>query len=226
MIAIIPARGGSKGLPGKNIKELNGKPLIAYTIEAAMQAEKISDVFVTTDSLEIAEIAIKYGAKIPFMRPEELATDTASAVDVYIHAMDYFNSIGINDKHYMILLPTAPLRDAKNIDEAIAKFEEASATTLISVTDAPVPISWFLKKDQQDMLCNANFTNEDISLNRQNNEKYYVPNGAIYILEYNLLKSKRTYYTKNTVAYIMSREKSIDIDEKLDFQFAEYLLNG
>ena len=117
MIALIPARGGSKGLPGKNIKSLCGKPLIAYTIQAALNASGINQVVVTTDSEEIAEISRQYGAEVPFLRPKELAEDTSSAVDVYLHAIDFLQKkTGKEIQKFMVLLPTAPLREAKDIE--------------------------------------------------------------------------------------------------------------
>ena len=120
MIALIPARGGSKGLPGKNIKSLCGKPLIAYTIQAALNASGINQVVVTTDSEEISEISRQYGAEVPFLRPKEHAEDTSSAVDVYLHAIDFLQKkTGKEIQKFMVLLPTAPLREAKDIEQAI-----------------------------------------------------------------------------------------------------------
>ena len=125
MIALIPARGGSKGLPGKNIKNLCGKPLIAHTIGAALNASGIDRVVVTTDSEEIAEIAKQYGAEVPFLRPEELAGDTSSAVDVYLHAVDFLQKeSGQEIQKFMVLLPTAPLRGSENIEQALKEFYE------------------------------------------------------------------------------------------------------
>ena len=113
MIAFIPARGGSKGVPGKNIKELCGKPLIAYTIEAALKAEKIDRVIVTTDDEDIAKVAREYGAEVPFMRPDYLASDTSSAVDVYLHAAEFvMDETGEKLDKFMVCLPTVPCRDA------------------------------------------------------------------------------------------------------------------
>lgn len=225
MIAFIPARGGSKGVPGKNIKEICGKPLIAWTIEAAKKAEGIDRVIVTTDDEAIAAVAREYGAEVPFMRPAELSSDTASAIDVYLHATEFvMNETGEKIDKFMVLLPTVPLRTEKHIDEAIAQFKHDEATTLISFAEAEVPASWYHVTDDNGRVHNAGFGAGATMGNRQANETYIVPNGAIYILDYELLKNKRTYYCDNTVAYIMKREDSIDIDYPIDFEFATCLM--
>ncbi|MCR5195044.1 MAG: acylneuraminate cytidylyltransferase family protein [Pseudobutyrivibrio sp.] len=226
MIAFIPARGGSKGVPGKNIKEICGKPLIAWTIEAAKKAECIDRVIVTTDDEAIAEVAKKHGAEVPFMRPAELSSDTASAIDVYLHATEFvMNETGEKVDKFMVLLPTVPLRTEKHIDEAYQQFLADGATTLISFAEAEVPASWYHKLNEKGRVENAGFGQGITMTNRQNNETYIIPNGAIYILDYDLLKEKRTYYCDNTVAYVMKREDSIDIDYPIDFEFAECLLS-
>lgn len=225
MIAIIPARGGSKGVPGKNFKELAGKPLIAYTIEAALHATGIDRVIVTTDSKEIANIAKQYGAEVPFLRPDELASDTSSAVDVYLHAVEYLmRQDNSTIESFMVLLPTAPLRGSKHIDEAIAMYKQKKPQTLLSVKEADVPPTWYMQCDEDGRMHNAGFTSNRVIANRQENDIYYIPNGAIYILDYKLLKEERTYYSKDTLAYIMSAKDSVDIDTMLDFQFAEVLM--
>lgn len=227
MIAIIPARGGSKGLPGKNIKNLCGKPLIAYTIEAALKSKGIERVIVTTDSEEIAEVAKKYGAEVPFLRPAELAGDTSSAIDVYLHAVSYLQEeLGEKIDKFMVLLPTAPLRTTDNIEEAIKEFKEKKAKTLISVKEADTPISWYYQMDDKSRIKSLGLDKDKAVSNRQENRNYYIPNGAIYILDTELLKKERTYYCENTVAYIMDGKESVDIDNELDFMMAEVLLKN
>lgn len=226
MIAIIPARGGSKGLPGKNIKELKGKPLIAYTIEAALKSKGIDKVVVSTDDQDIADVAIRFGAEVPFMRPDYLASDTSSAVDVYIHAVETLRDIyGINIDKFAVLLPTAPLRGYVHIEEALELFYEKNADTLVSMKDAPVPISWYFCADDCARVKNLGVGAGSPTINRQKNEQLYIPNGAIYILDYNLLKTKRTYYSDNTIMYHMKDEDSVDIDTLQDFEYAEFLLD-
>lgn len=227
MLAIIPARGGSKGLPGKNIKELCGKPLIQYTVEAAKNAAGIDRVIVTTDDKAIADSAAAAGAEIPFMRPDELASDTASAVDVYIHAVEYMmEQTGEEIDKFMVLLPTAPLRDSDDIDAAINQFNEQGASTLVSVKEAETPPTWYFAMDENERIANAGFGSTQVVANRQISNTYYVPNGAIYILDYKLLKEKRTYYCENTTAYVMSARKSVDIDNAFDFEMAEYMMKN
>src|SRR5699024_5514424 len=136
MIAIIPARGGSKGLPGKNIRLLNGKPLISYTIIEALNSEKISRVIVSTDDTQIAEIAIQYGAEVPFLRPDYLSTDTSKAIDNYTYTIERLNDEGVNlapINNFVVLQPTSPLRTRNDIDKAINLFYEKKADSVISV---------------------------------------------------------------------------------------------
>ena len=226
MIALIPARGGSKGLPGKNIKNLCGKPLIAHTIGAALNASGIDRVVVTTDSEEIAEIAKQYGAEVPFLRPEGLAGDTSCAVDVYLHAVHFLQKeSGQEIQKFMVLLPTAPLRGSENIEQALKEFYEKKAETLISMKEAETPISWYYGMNEEGRVKNLGFDGQNAVKNRQVNNVYYIPNGAIYILDTRLLREKRTYYSDNTVAYLMSQEESVDIDCALDFKIAELLLS-
>jgi N-acylneuraminate cytidylyltransferase/CMP-N,N'-diacetyllegionaminic acid synthase len=227
MIAVIPARGGSKGLPGKNIKMLCGKPLIAYTIEAAKKAHGIERVFVTTDSEDIAKVAVKYGAEIPFIRPVELAQDYSLAKDVYIHMIEHLKKeFNFKENKFMVLLPTAPMRNSSHIEEALNLFYEKNADTLISMTLAETPVSWYYLMNEKGIIQNAGFDKSRSMANRQENQKYYIPNGAIYILDYKLLKEMGTYYSDNTYAYIMSKKDSIDIDTEVDFDYAEYLINN
>ena len=226
MICIIPARGGSKGVPGKNIKPLCGKPLIAYTIEAAKAAKEIDRVIVTTDDEHIAAVAREYGAEVPFMRPAELSSDTASAVDVYLHATEFvMDETKEQIDTFMVCLPTVPCRDVRHIDEAVELFYKERATTLISFAEAEVPAGWYHTMDDKGRMANAGFGASGKNMaNRQANDKYYIPNGAIYILDYQLLKEKRTYYCDNTVGYVMSREDSVDIDYPIDFEIAELMM--
>lgn len=227
LTAIIPARGGSKGVPRKNIRLLNGKPLIQYTIEAALNAECIDHVVVTTDDEEIAAVAKQSGAEVPFLRPPYLAGDHSSAVDVYLHAAGYImEKENRSMDKFMVLLPTCPFRRAFHIDEAMTFFSEKRAETLISVVKSEPPVSWLLRMDDKEFVSNAMFDADSASGNRQENKEYYVPNGAIYILDHNLLKTKRSYYSDKTVGYVMSRSDSVDIDTMDDFRYAEWLMGN
>jgi len=227
VIAIIPARGGSKGLPRKNILPLNGKPLIAYTIEAALQADCIDEVIVTTDDLEVADIAKQYGATVPFIRPKYLATDSALAVDVYLHTVEWLiTNRKCSISHFMVLLPTTPLRTSIDIENAYRLFKEEKGTTLIAVKEAEVPPSWYMQIDDRLRIKPCGFGGENLIKNRQENTRYALVCGAIYILDYQLLKSKRTYYSDNTIAYVIDRKHAVDIDTKEDFDYVRFLMNN
>lgn len=220
MIAIIPARGGSKGLPGKNTKNFHGKPLIAYTIEAALSSKCISEVILSTDDKEIEAVATEYGAKSPFLRPPELATDHALAVDTYIYTVDRLEKMyKAKIETFMVLQPTSPLRLSQDIDNAYRIFTEKHADSVISYTEAAHPLEWhkIIEKD-------GSFSNilEDKLLNRQATHKTYYPNGAIFIFKTSLIR-KRQYYSEKSFAYIMPRNRSVDIDTIDDFKYAEFL---
>ncbi|MCP4323275.1 MAG: acylneuraminate cytidylyltransferase family protein [Psychromonas sp.] len=223
MIAIIPARGGSKGLPGKNIKPLNGKPMIAYTIEAALSCPSISQVFVSTDDKEIYEVAIQYGAQETFLRPKELATDTALAIDNYIYTITRLNNESESQTKidsFVVLQPTSPLRSSEDIEQAITLFKEKNADSVVSYCQEQHPISWHKYLDENQQL-------EDILpaniQNRQALRESYYPNGAIYVFSYQLIASQK-YYSENSYPYVMPRSRSIDIDTIDDFNYAEFLL--
>lgn len=221
MLAIIPARGGSKGLPGKNIKELAGKPLIAYTIEAALKAKHIDRVVVSTDDEEIARIAKAYGAEIPFMRPDFLATDTAMSIDCYIYTIDRLEKEnGENIAAFVVLQPTSPLRLPEDIDGAIELFMQKEADSVVTYTKENHPIYWHKKITADNKI-------EDIFdptfANRQELPVTYYPNGAVYVFRSSLIR-QRQYYTDKSYAYIMPRSRSVDIDYAEDFAYAGHLL--
>jgi len=224
MIAIIPARGGSKGLPGKNVRLLNGKPLIYHTIKAALDANSISQVIVSTDDDSIAAVAIECGAEVPFNRPENLADDNSMVMDAYLYTIDRLvEEDGQKIDSFVALLPTAPLRLAEDIDNAAEIFNKKNAASVISVTEAEVPSEWYKKINQQGVLRNY-FSNVSAIKNRQEFNKSYIPNGAIYIFRTENLRTTRQYFTDKTYPYIMPRSRSADIDELLDFEWAEFLM--
>lgn len=224
MLALIPARGGSKCLPGKNIKELCGKPLIAYTIESASNAKNIDSVIVSTDDTEIEKIAIKYGATSPFKRPRSLATDTSLAIDTYLYTIERLNSeFNYSIKEFCVLLPTSPLRKSEDIDSAIELFKNNNADSVISFTKAQHPLNWHKYVNHDNKI--SSVFNEEIK-NRQDEKDTFYPNGAIYVFNYEFLRKKREYYSSNSYTYIMPRNRSIDIDTIDDFEFAEFLLRG
>lgn len=222
MIAIIPARGGSKGLPGKNIRPLQGKPLIAYTIECALNSKYIDHVVVSTDSQEIADISLQYGAEVPFLRPDYLATDTAMAVDNYLYFIDKLSDLyhsPVND--IVVLQPTSPLRLPEDIDAAIEMYTGKHADSVISYTPEAHPVTWHKYLDEEGRF--IPIWDETID-NRQVLRTSYYPNGAIYVFSAKLLKERR-YTSENSYAYIMPRNRSVDIDYLEDFQYVEFLMS-
>jgi N-acylneuraminate cytidylyltransferase/CMP-N,N'-diacetyllegionaminic acid synthase len=222
MLAIIPARGGSKGLPGKNVRPLCGKPLIAYSVEAALNAKEVDRVIVSTDCPEIASVAKSFGAEIPFMRPSELAQDASLAIDTYIYTVDRLKKEENRSiDELVVLLPTCPLRTAEDIDRAIRLFREKKADSVISFYEAPHPVQWYKYVDENGVLRSV-LPETGTLANRQSERKSYLPNGAIYVFRYSVLKEQRVYYTDRTYPYIMPANRSVDIDSIDDFNMAEY----
>ena len=222
MISIIPARGGSKGLPGKNILPLCGKPMIAYTIEAAKQSKYIDHVIVSTDDQKIAEIALQYGAEVPFLRPDFLASDTAQAVDNYIYTIERLSKEWNTPiEEFVVLQPTSPLRIAEDIDGAIEMFMEKKADSVISYTPEAHPVRWHKYLDEN----NAFVDIFDTTIaNRQDLKTSYYPNGAVYVFRFSMIK-ERKYYTDKSYGFVMPRIRSVDIDYKEDFDYVEFLMS-
>ncbi len=219
-LAIIPARGGSKRLPRKNVLDLNGKPLIAYSIEAGLKSKYIDSVVVTSDDKEILDISKKYGA-LAMKRPAELANDTATTFDAIKHAIE-----NTNEYDYVVLLqPTSPLRNAKHIDEAIELLESKNADSVVGVCEMDHSPLWSNTLD--DTLSMENFLREEVKNKRsQDLDKYYRVNGAIYICKIDrLLEEKSFFLEEHIYAYRMDKENSIDIDEEIDFKIAEVFLD-
>lgn len=222
-LAIIPARGGSKGLPRKNIKKLNGKPLISYSIEAAINSKVFDKIIVSTDDKEIAEIALKYGAEVPFIRPKELATDTADSMDVLFHAINFLKDKGEEYDYVMKLQPTSPLRTEKEILEATKLLFEKNAESIVSISECEHHPLWTNILSEEGNL--FNFIKDDIKhKNRQELPKYYQINGLIFLSKVNNLLETRDWYGEKSYAYICDAKKTIDIDNIIDFKLAEILL--
>lgn len=223
-IAIIPARSGSKGLKDKNIKELCGKPMIAYSIEAAIQSEIFDCVHVSTDSEEYATIAKMYGADVPFLRAKEYAADVASTWDTVKHVLTKYEENGRKFDVVTVLQPTSPLRTSEDICGAYHTFCEKSALSVISVCEM----------EHSPVLCNV--LGEDLSLNnfidmermkrRQEIETYYRINGGIYMIDVKVLEDMNELYGTKSYAYVMEKNKSVDIDCEWDFKMAEFLLKA
>jgi N-acylneuraminate cytidylyltransferase/CMP-N,N'-diacetyllegionaminic acid synthase len=223
ILALIPVRGGSKGLPGKNILPLAGKPMIAWTIDAALQSGLCDEVMVSTDDEMIAKVSRQYGAAVPFMRPPELATDDAITIDVIIHAMDWEKKQGRSFDNLLLLQATSPLRNAEDIRKAAALMEQKGASAVVSVCESEHSPLWVNTIGPD--LCMKDFlAGEHHNKNRQQLGKYYRLNGAIYLARWDFLMDRRSFFGENTYAYIMEQERSTDIDRELDLKFAEFLI--
>lgn len=221
-VAIIPARGGSKGLPGKNVRLLGGKPLIAWTIEAALESKAFDLVMVTTEDAGIANTALKYGAEVPFMRPSELASDTAKGTEVVMHALLELKSKGKNFMEFMLLQPTSPFRNSKDIQRALALVTEKKLEFLVSVCEAEHHPFWSYTLNNQGVLVDSS-PPEYRDSNRQELPQMYRLNGAIYYAKVETFLKEKTFVNSDTIPYIMPRERSIDIDTELDMRLAECL---
>jgi CMP-N,N'-diacetyllegionaminic acid synthase len=224
IIAIIPARGGSKGIPKKNIKFLIGKPLIVYTIEAALKSKYLDRIIVSTEDKEIAEISKRYGAEVPFMRPKNLAKDDIPVIpDIPKYIIKEFKKKENFDVDIIVVLqPTSPLRSVKYIDEAIKKLLITKCdwvATVSKVTQHP----FRMRKMEGDKL-EPLFKKEDIWAQRQDLPPVYHFNGAVYVTWKNVLIQREVFKNKDWRGVIMKEEEAIDIDTLLDFFVAENII--
>lgn len=219
VLAIIPARGGSKGLPKKNILDLNGKPLIAWSIEASLASKYITKTVVSSDSDEILNISKKYKANT-LKRPTELASDTASSEEAVINAIKELKKAGEEFEYLVLLQPTSPLRDRSDIDNALELLFDSEATALISVCETDNKLLKAFKENEAGYI-------EGVSNNtfpfarRQDLPKTYMSNGAIYIIKIDEFLKYKTLFTKKTISYRMSKIKSLDIDTIDDLKEVE-----
>ncbi len=221
-IAIIPARCGSKGLKDKNIKRINGKPLIGFTIEAAKKSGEFDEIMVSTDSKKYAEIAISCGAKVPFLRSALNSSDSASSWDMVDEVLNKYERIGESFDTFCLLQPTSPLRDADDIKKAYELFRDRAKYAVISVCEAEHSPLWCGHLPDNHEL--KDFISQDRAVQRQASEKYYRLNGAIYIVNVNEYLKDKNLYKAGSFAYIMSQKKSIDIDTDVDFTMASIFL--
>jgi len=224
-LAIIPARGGSKRLPRKNLLSLAGKPLISHSIAAATQSNYVDEVMVSTEDREIAETAQKYGANVPFLRPAHLALDTSATFDVVEHALSvYARDLNKNFDYVLLLQPTSPLRTAQHIDEAIEQLIDKEQDAVVSV--CPMEHSPLWSNTLPPDLSMRNFLRPEVVGKRsQDLPVYYRINGSIYLCRCTKLLEQRSFFLSDRImAYIMEKEASVDIDEMIDFKLCEVLL--
>ncbi|MBQ5852168.1 MAG: acylneuraminate cytidylyltransferase family protein, partial [Lachnospiraceae bacterium] len=223
VIAVITARKGSKGIPGKNIVDICGKPMICYTVEAAVNCSYVDEVMVTTDCEEIAEICKESGASVPFLRREELSTDEATSVDVVVDAVEFYRKeLGKSYDVVMLLQPTSPLRDDKDIEKALEVFMEHGMKSLASVNevlDHPI----LIREMQEGEIKRIINTKSDVR--RQDMPTFYRVNGAIYINRSEQITAELSF-NDNEVGYVMDRSHSVDVDSYIDLELVRVLVKN
>ncbi|HEA29132.1 MAG TPA: acylneuraminate cytidylyltransferase family protein [Leeuwenhoekiella sp.] len=222
ILGIIPARGGSKGVPGKNKKLLGGKPLIVYSIEEGLKSNDLDRLIVSTNDPEIAEISKKAGAKVPFMRPEKLAQDDSSSIDFVIHALDFFEAKNIFFDAVCLLQPTVPFRKAEFIDAAIQQFESKDTDCLISVRVVPHQFNpyWVFEK-KNDNLLERSKNGASIIKRRQELPEAFYRDGSIYLTKAKVIKADKSLFGKK-IDYIVSNDSEhVNIDTLDDWKKAE-----
>lgn len=223
LIAIIPARSGSKGLKDKNIKLMAGKPLLAYTIDAAVASSIFDEIMVSTDSESYAEIARACGASVPFLRSATTSSDTASSWDMVKEVLENYERIGKTFDVICLLQPTSPLRSVDDIIGAYDMLDKAD-TAVVSVCEAEHSPLWCNNLPADNSL--DGFILKDNNKQRQACGKFYRLNGAIYFVKVKALYEDTFLYRKGSYAYIMDKKRSIDIDDELDFKLAETIMKG
>ena len=220
VLGVIPARGGSKGVPGKNIRHVGGKPLIAWTIEAGQASKIIDRVVLSSDDLEIISVAQKHNCDVPFVREPQLAEDTTPTIDVVLDALNRYPAY----EWVVLLQPTSPLRTSQDIDQAIERCVALKAPSCVSVCLAQESPYWMFTL-KQDAHLTALLPNQAVT-RRQDLPPVYSLNGAIYVAKSEWLKCERKFLTSETVAYEMPVERSLDIDTESDFLKLKFLLGG
>ena len=230
ILGVIPARGGSKGVPGKNIRPILGKPLIAYTIETGLKSRLVTDVVVTTDSEEIQAIALNYGAECPFLRPNELATDTALAVPTIQHAVKEMEErLDVIFDYIIMLQPTSPLKTAEDIDGALERLIDENADGIISVVDVdnnhPMKMKKFLGNDGRSGQLVDYEKPPYENCPRQHLPPVYIVNGALYATKRDVFMNENTFQGKHCLGHVMSPDRSVNIDTEFDFLLAEKILS-
>lgn len=220
---LIPARGGSKGIPGKNIKPLNGKPLICYAIDAAREvANSDEDICISTDDEGIANVVREYGLEIPFMRPDELARDNSGTYEVIMHALDYYKSQGREYEVVVLLQPTSPMRSAKHVAEAMDLYTP-DCDMVVSVCQARSNPYYVMFNENADgylqNIMEGKFTR------RQDCPQVWEYNGAVYVMNVNSLKEKSLAQFTKRKKYVMSAQDSIDLDTPEDWDYAEFIMS-
>jgi len=223
VLGLVTARGGSKGLPGKNIRPLCGKALIGWTIDTAFEANVLDAVVVSTDDPQIASVAKQFRAEVPFLRPPELASDTASSIDVVLHAIHMVEKSGRVFDIVVLLEPTSPLREPQDIHGALEKMLAADAGAVVSVCRAESTHPAFMFRQGEDFRLSPFLERSPTGLRRQEIEPLFFLDGTVYASRIDVLRTKRSFYHSDTVAYEVPKWKSLEIDDLDDFQMVEAL---
>jgi CMP-N,N'-diacetyllegionaminic acid synthase len=223
---LIPARSGSKSIPHKNIKKLGDYPLIAYRIKSALSIASPDDVWVSTDSEEYAEIAKGFGATIPFLRPKELATETATSADVVLHAINEADKRGLKYSVLGLLEPTSPFITFSQLKDAAQQLiGDDEAENIVAVRESR-PNSYFIQKDSKYLTELAERLSMVNSHARQNFGKEITPSGGFHMAKWDSFKKIKTFFTKKTLSYFIGSENELEIDEPVDWNFAEFILQS
>lgn len=220
ILAVIPARGGSKGVPGKNIKLVGGKPLIAWMIEAAKKSIHIDRLILSSDDNEIIRVAGNYGCEAPFVRPSDLARDDSSISDVILHVLDKI----LGYDYVALLQPTSPLTLTEDIDGCIEFCISNNSKSTVSVTRPGKSPYWMFKMAEDNKL-SALLGEQYLNRSRQDLPVAYLPTGAVYVSEINCFLENRSFYSDSTTGFEIPRERSIDIDSILDFKIMEAVIS-
>lgn len=223
ILTVIPARRDSKGIPGKNWKPLNGKPLIGYTIESALEVSNIQDICLTTNSLEVIDIAKNtYNLNIPFVRPEELSTDFSPTRDALLHTINYFETTGIQYDTMLLLQPTSPFRNKEDIIHCIQLFEKSNCEMVVSVAESPVnPYYNLYIEDEKNNIHRAIPSNYS---RRQDCPPAYIITGSIYVISIEALKKNEIFHFQSVKKVVTSEKFNIDLDTETDWKNAEKML--
>lgn len=226
-LAVIPARGGSKRVPNKNIREVSGKPLIAHTIEQANDSDKIDRAIVSTDDPKIIEVATEHGGNVPFERPAELATDTASLAGTITHALNWAIEQDQHFEQVCSLQVTSPLRRSKDIDRVLTRLEKSNADSCISVSEYDTPPQWAVATDEDEFL--YEFFDYDMLWTDQPTRSQEIsdlqhPNGAVFAATTKAWRAHESFYTPRTIGYEMPPKRSFDIDEPWELELVQSLM--
>lgn len=226
ILALIPARGGSKGVPRKNLRKLCQKPLIGYSIDVANESKLITDIAVTTDDDEIADVSREFGCNVPFKRPDFLASDTAKTIDVCLHALEFYQKNGIDFDILVLLQPTSPLRNVEDLDGTIEKLirnSQSKSCITLSPVGACHP-NYLYKRMKNDNVFTPMIEEQEQGERRQEFATFYYRNGAVYAVRVDFLLHSKKLMEEKSLGYIMPEERSVNIDCEYDFLLAEKLM--